>query len=82
MIVIWIVARIISSRKTYCLYGLKHHIVTDVTDAGQTTEQGKIVLFSLWTVRRLSFAIEIKMPQHCCDFNSDGWSSRWTSGSE
>ena len=36
----WHVARIISSQKIYCLYGLKHHIVEmrgGVTDAGQQT---------------------------------------------
>ena len=35
----------------YGLYGLKHHIVEisgDVTDAGRTNEQGKIMLLSLW----------------------------------
>ena len=49
----WIVG-VISFKKIYGLYGLKHHIVEicgDVTDAGRTTnddEQGKIVLLSQW----------------------------------
>ena len=46
------------------LYGLKQHILEisgDVTDAGRTNnEQGKIELLSLWTVGRLSLAIQTR----------------------
>ena len=38
----WYIARIISSRKIYGLYALKHHIVEmrgDVTDVGRTNDQ-------------------------------------------
>ena len=50
----WIVG-VISFQKMYGLYGLKHHISGEVTDAGRTRRQVKIEL--LLICEKLSLAI-------------------------